>query len=221
MPGVEIGRYSRIRRAIINTGVKIPELHSIGFDPDADRASGLSRHRGRCHRGRRLKGGATGRAILLQQDSLSEEQYFDDDRKGNWKRDSGFPRESDCGSGCLSRRRQYGTGGRAIRRIHRRARSRGTEGRRQGALPRQGQPQGGQPHQRRNRHRAARQGRHPAGRNRRRDDRARRHAQQGPPRRQRHPGRLHGGRPRRRRGAAHPAVPLPGRRRSQHPARAR
>ena len=26
MPGVEIGRYSRIRRAIINTGVKIPGI---------------------------------------------------------------------------------------------------------------------------------------------------------------------------------------------------
>jgi glucose-1-phosphate adenylyltransferase len=42
MPDVEIGRYSRVRRAIINTGVKIPELHSIGFDPDADRASGYT-----------------------------------------------------------------------------------------------------------------------------------------------------------------------------------
>jgi glucose-1-phosphate adenylyltransferase len=37
---VEVGRYSRIRKAIINTGVKIPELHSIGFDPDADRQRG-------------------------------------------------------------------------------------------------------------------------------------------------------------------------------------
>jgi glucose-1-phosphate adenylyltransferase len=40
MPQVEIGRYSRISRAIINTGVKIPESTAIGFDPAADRARG-------------------------------------------------------------------------------------------------------------------------------------------------------------------------------------
>jgi glucose-1-phosphate adenylyltransferase len=40
MPNAEIGRYSRLRRAIVNTGVKIPELQSIGFDPEADRAAG-------------------------------------------------------------------------------------------------------------------------------------------------------------------------------------
>ena len=40
MPNVEIGRHTRLRRAIVNTGVKIPELQSIGFDPEADRASG-------------------------------------------------------------------------------------------------------------------------------------------------------------------------------------
>jgi glucose-1-phosphate adenylyltransferase len=40
MPGVEIGRYSRIRRAIINTGSKIPDSSVIGFDADADRAQG-------------------------------------------------------------------------------------------------------------------------------------------------------------------------------------
>jgi glucose-1-phosphate adenylyltransferase len=42
MPDVEIGRYSRIRRAIINTGAKIPESSSIGFDLDADRAKGYT-----------------------------------------------------------------------------------------------------------------------------------------------------------------------------------
>jgi glucose-1-phosphate adenylyltransferase len=40
MPGAEIGRYSRIRRAIINTGAKIPESSLIGFDLEADRARG-------------------------------------------------------------------------------------------------------------------------------------------------------------------------------------
>jgi len=42
MPAVEIGRYSRIRRAIINTGVKIPENSVIGFDLEADRAKGYT-----------------------------------------------------------------------------------------------------------------------------------------------------------------------------------
>jgi len=37
---VEVGRYSRVRRAIVNTGVKIPESSVIGFDPEADRARG-------------------------------------------------------------------------------------------------------------------------------------------------------------------------------------
>jgi glucose-1-phosphate adenylyltransferase len=40
MPQVEIGRNSRIRRAIVNTGVKIPDSTVIGFDAEADRASG-------------------------------------------------------------------------------------------------------------------------------------------------------------------------------------
>jgi len=42
MPGAEIGRYSRIRRAIVNTGVKIPDSSVIGFDLDADRARGYT-----------------------------------------------------------------------------------------------------------------------------------------------------------------------------------
>ena len=42
MPEVEIGRNSRIRRAIINTGVKVPDSSVIGFDADADRAKGHS-----------------------------------------------------------------------------------------------------------------------------------------------------------------------------------
>jgi glucose-1-phosphate adenylyltransferase len=40
MPNAEIGRYSRISRAIVNTGVKVPESSVIGFDPEADRAKG-------------------------------------------------------------------------------------------------------------------------------------------------------------------------------------
>src|SRR5215475_7593182 len=42
LPEAEVGRYSRIRRAIINTGVKLPESTVIGFDPDADRANGFT-----------------------------------------------------------------------------------------------------------------------------------------------------------------------------------
>ena len=40
LPGAEIGRYSRIRRAIVNTNVKVPDSSVIGFDLDADRAKG-------------------------------------------------------------------------------------------------------------------------------------------------------------------------------------
>jgi glucose-1-phosphate adenylyltransferase len=40
MPGVEVGRYSRISRAILNTGVNLPESSVIGFDLEADRAKG-------------------------------------------------------------------------------------------------------------------------------------------------------------------------------------
>jgi len=39
-PEAEIGRYSRIRRAIVNTGVKVPESSIIGYDAEADRAKG-------------------------------------------------------------------------------------------------------------------------------------------------------------------------------------
>ncbi len=42
MPDVEIGRWSRLRRAIVNTGVKIPESSTIGFDLEADRAKGYT-----------------------------------------------------------------------------------------------------------------------------------------------------------------------------------
>jgi len=42
MPRVEIGRHSRIQRAIIDTGVKIPESSLIGFDTQADRAAGYT-----------------------------------------------------------------------------------------------------------------------------------------------------------------------------------
>jgi glucose-1-phosphate adenylyltransferase len=42
MANVEIGRYSRIRRAIIGWDVKIPDGSSIGFDLDADRAAGYT-----------------------------------------------------------------------------------------------------------------------------------------------------------------------------------
>jgi glucose-1-phosphate adenylyltransferase len=40
LPDAEIGRNSRVRRAIIDTGMKIPESSVIGFDAEADRAKG-------------------------------------------------------------------------------------------------------------------------------------------------------------------------------------
>lgn len=40
--GVDVGRHSRIRRSIIDKGVKIPSGIRIGFDPDEDRARGLT-----------------------------------------------------------------------------------------------------------------------------------------------------------------------------------
>jgi glucose-1-phosphate adenylyltransferase len=42
MPEVEIGRYSRVRRAIIDTRVKVPENSAIGFDREADLARGYT-----------------------------------------------------------------------------------------------------------------------------------------------------------------------------------
>jgi glucose-1-phosphate adenylyltransferase len=42
MPNVEIGRWSRLRRTIVNNGVKIPESSTIGFDLEADRAKGYT-----------------------------------------------------------------------------------------------------------------------------------------------------------------------------------
>ncbi|MGQ0633176.1 MAG: glucose-1-phosphate adenylyltransferase [Planctomycetaceae bacterium] len=40
--GVDIGRHARIRRAIIDKGVRIPEGMQIGYDLEADRARGLT-----------------------------------------------------------------------------------------------------------------------------------------------------------------------------------
>jgi glucose-1-phosphate adenylyltransferase len=42
MPNVQIGRGSRVRRAIIDRDVAIPESSSIGFDLEADRARGYT-----------------------------------------------------------------------------------------------------------------------------------------------------------------------------------
>ena len=42
MPNVKIGRNSRLRRAIVNTGVTVPDSTMIGYDADADRASGYT-----------------------------------------------------------------------------------------------------------------------------------------------------------------------------------
>jgi glucose-1-phosphate adenylyltransferase len=40
--GVDIGRHTRIRRAIIDKGVRIPERMEIGYDLDHDRARGFT-----------------------------------------------------------------------------------------------------------------------------------------------------------------------------------
>ncbi len=40
--GVEIGRHARVRRAIVEKGVKIVEGTEVGYDPDADRAKGYT-----------------------------------------------------------------------------------------------------------------------------------------------------------------------------------
>lgn len=42
MPRVEIGRYSRIRRAIVDTGAKVPDSTIIGYDVEQDRARGFT-----------------------------------------------------------------------------------------------------------------------------------------------------------------------------------
>jgi glucose-1-phosphate adenylyltransferase len=42
MPNVKIGRNSRIRRAIIDSGVEIPESSVIGYDAEEDRARGYT-----------------------------------------------------------------------------------------------------------------------------------------------------------------------------------
>jgi glucose-1-phosphate adenylyltransferase len=39
-PGVEVGRYSRVRRTIIDQNIRLPENTVIGIDPDADRQAG-------------------------------------------------------------------------------------------------------------------------------------------------------------------------------------
>jgi len=40
--GVEVGRRCRLRRVIVDKGVRIPPETEIGFDPDADRARGFT-----------------------------------------------------------------------------------------------------------------------------------------------------------------------------------
>ena len=41
LPHVVVGRHSRIRRAIIDREVEIPEYSEIGFDPEQDRGNGF------------------------------------------------------------------------------------------------------------------------------------------------------------------------------------
>jgi glucose-1-phosphate adenylyltransferase len=40
LPGVTVGRYSRVQRAILDAGVQLPEGSVIGEDAGKDRAAG-------------------------------------------------------------------------------------------------------------------------------------------------------------------------------------
>jgi glucose-1-phosphate adenylyltransferase len=42
LPNAQVGRYSRIRRAIIDSGVEVPESSVIGFDLEMDKANGCT-----------------------------------------------------------------------------------------------------------------------------------------------------------------------------------
>jgi glucose-1-phosphate adenylyltransferase len=42
LPNVKIGRSAMLRRAIVGSGVAIPDSAIIGFDPDADRNKGYT-----------------------------------------------------------------------------------------------------------------------------------------------------------------------------------
>ena len=85
-----------------------------------------------------------------------------------------------------------GRAGGAVGRLDRRARGHRAARRRQEALPRQGRAEGGRGRQRRDLRCALRHGRRGPAPHRRRDAQARRHAQQGPARRQCHPRRVAG-----------------------------
>ena len=41
MQGSDIGRYAKIRKAIIDKGVKVPSGCQIGYDPEADKKRGF------------------------------------------------------------------------------------------------------------------------------------------------------------------------------------
>jgi glucose-1-phosphate adenylyltransferase len=40
MPNVQVGRYSKVRRAILDTGVNLPRNSTVGYDREADLAKG-------------------------------------------------------------------------------------------------------------------------------------------------------------------------------------
>ena len=42
LDGVDVGRYSRIRRAIIDKDVKLPPYTVLGYDPEFDRRRGFT-----------------------------------------------------------------------------------------------------------------------------------------------------------------------------------
>ena len=98
------------------------------------------------------------------------------------------PRESDRGGRRAAGGRRPGPGRGALGRIHRRARGGGTARQRSRPLRRQGRAPGGRGGERADLRRADRPCGHRPGEARRHPDRPRRHGQQRPARRQRHPG---------------------------------
>ena len=223
MPGVEIGRYSRIRRAIINTGVKIPESQRDRLRPGRRPGAGLSRHRRR-HRGGRRKLG-DGRAQSLTRAMLAVRKLRSNtlttivkvigreilDSRGNPTVEADvYLADGSMGRAAVPSGASTGEHEAVELRDGDKARYLG-----KGTLKAVSHINGEIA--------TALHGKDASqqARDRPRHDRARRHAEQGPAGRQRHPRGFHGGRARRGRGAAHAALSLPGRRRARTSCRCR
>ena len=123
-------------------GVKVPESSVIGYDLEEDRARGYTVTDSGIVVVPRLRRSGERDRPNADSSNFKEHSFVTTIVKVVGQRDSRFARESDRGSRRSSGRRQHGEGGRALRRLHRRARGRRTAGRRQGPLPGQGHAQG-------------------------------------------------------------------------------